>query len=422
MAAFQPGLMSSDSLDQYSQGLSGAYNDIHPPLGSLLLGISGKLTGSPWPVLMAQLLAMGLCMAALVRSPKAREGRWGLVVMGLFLLTPTVWALAVTLWKDVMTAAVLLGAVAALKFRRPAMALVLLMAGVAFRHNAIIAAAPLAIPAVLQWAPKQWSAFRKSQLLAVALVGLVLSPSVVSRALGSTRAWAVGQLFLYDLAGIYAAHPELVSRSMLSNDTSGDEIVRLYTPLHVWQLFGGVEGARPISFTSLDSRRKELRGEWARMIREQPSAWLRHRWASFESMIGASPAPVHYPFHLNIDPNSFQLRVPSEGWLYKTLHEIKMRLANTLVFRGWAWLLLLGGIALVALRRVRQKPIAFCTAMSGLGYALAYLFIGIGSDFRFIYWSIITVFATLALLLTEQSPQEAGTSERGPAASPSAGA
>lgn len=408
-AAFHPGLMSADSLDQYAQGLQGTYNDVHPPLGSWLLGVSGKLVGSPWLVLGIQLLALGACMAALVRSPETRQGRWGLLVMATFLFIPTAWALAVTLWKDVMTAAALLGAVAALKYRRPGIALFLLLAGAAFRHNALIAAIPLAIPTTAQLSARAWGWFRKAQVLATILVALLLSPSVVSRVLDSTRAWAAGQLFLYDLAGIYAAHPDLVSQSMLSGETTDVEITRLYSPLHVWPLFGGVEGARPISFSSIESRRDELLAEWARMIRKQPEAWMRHRLASFASLVGATSGPVYYPFHLNIDPNPFQLRIPSEGWMYKTLHRIKVRVADSLLFRGWAWLLLLGALALVALRSVRQKPIAFCTALSGLGYAFSYLLIGIGSDFRFIYWSVIAAFATLALLITESPTPETGS-------------
>jgi len=416
-AIYQPGLMSADSLDQYGQGLQGVYNDIHPPLGSWLLGLSGKLMGSPMLVLGAQLLALAACMAALVRSPDKNKGRWGIVVMALFLFTPTTWALAVILWKDVMTATVLLGAVAALHYRRPAIALVLLMAGVAFRHNALIAAVPLAIPTIGQLCPKQWGWFRKSQALAVVVVGLVMAPSVVSRALNSNRAWAAGQLLVFDLAGVYTKKPELVSNSLLARETSSGEIARLYSPLHVWPLFGGAEGARPISFSSLHERRPELIAEWGRVIREHPRAWMQHRLASFVNLVGATSSHVFYPFHLDIDPNPFQLRVSSEGWLFQTLHRIKMSVANSLFFRGWAWTLLLGGLTLVALRTVRQKPIAFYTAVSGLGYVTSYLFIGIGGDFRFIYWSVIATFATVALLITEQASAKLA-SEAPPAAAP----
>lgn len=404
-AAFQPGLMSSDSIDQYTQGLNGHYNDVHPPLGSWLLGISGKLAGSPWLALVAQLLAMGGCMAFLVKSPEATKGRWGLVIMGAFLLTPTVWALAVILWKDVMTATVLLGAVTALKYRRPAIALVLLFAGVAFRHNALIAAVPLAIPAVAQLSLPKWRWYQKSFAFVFVVAGLTFSPSLVSRTLNSNRAWAAGQLFLFDLSGIYAAHPELVSQSFLSGETSPDEIVRAYSPLHVGHLFAGHGGTRPIMFASLDPRRKEFVEEWTQMVRKHPTSWMRHRLDSFAGLLGASPGPVFYPFHQSIDPNPFQLRVASEGWLYQRLHAIKLRVADSLLFRGWAWLLMLCTLTAVALRSIRQKPIACCTALSGLGYTLSYLLIGIGSDFRFIYWSIISTFATLALLVTETSPQ-----------------
>src|SRR5438094_10132335 len=71
--AFRPGLMSWDSLQQYEQGLSGQYGNWHPPVVSLLNGIAGRLAGSPWPLLVAQLLAIGMAMALLVRRAPANR-------------------------------------------------------------------------------------------------------------------------------------------------------------------------------------------------------------------------------------------------------------------------------------------------------------------------------------------------------------
>ncbi|WP_338871811.1 hypothetical protein [Myxococcus stipitatus] len=411
--AVQPGLMSGDSLDQYGQGLSGSYADIHPPLGSWLLGLSGRLVGTPWLVLVLQLAMLSGGMALLVRSSDARAGRRGLVVFGAFLLVPTVWALAVVLWKDVMVAALLLGAVAALKGRRPVWALLLLCAGVAYRHNALIAAVPLAIPVVAQWAPSpRWRFPAQALLFMVVVPVLVLTPSVVNRSLHASRAWAAGQLFLYDLSAIYVAHPEAFSNSSLTGDTSPQELAKLYNIHHVWRLFDGAEGARPIPFQSLEARREALVAEWKRVVPQYPTTWMKHRLAVFRRMLGADHFPVWAAFHRQIDPNSWQLRPPTEGYLFQTFHRIEDVVDGSFLFRGWLWMLGLVAVTLVALRKVKRHSLAFFTGLSGLAYASAYLVIGIGSDFRFIYWSVIAVFATLALLVCPPEQAESPSKPR----------
>ncbi|AGC41765.1 hypothetical protein MYSTI_00413 [Myxococcus stipitatus DSM 14675] len=410
-AAVQPGLMSGDSIDQYGQGLAGSYSDIHPPLGSWLIGLSGRLVGSPWLILVLQLAMLSGGMAVLIRSTDARAGRRGLVVFGAFLLIPTVWSLAVVLWKDVMVAALLLCAVVALKSRRPFVALLLLCAGVAYRHNALVAAVPLAIPVVAQLAPAPRWRFPARVLVFICVVpGLVITPLVVSRALHAQKAWAAGQLFLYDLAGVYVAHPESFPGSILEGETSVPELTKLYNISHVWPLLGGMEGARPISFGSLETRRAAFVDEWKRIVRQHPKAWMKHRVTVFRRMLGADPHPVWNAFHQQIDPNPWQLKPPTDGFLFQSMLRIENALSSSFFFRGWVWLLGLLGVSLVALRRVKRHSLAFFTGMSGLAYASAYLVIGIGSDFRFIYWSVIALFATLALLVSP--PEQTDSSSK----------
>src|SRR5438093_10213584 len=94
-SAFRPGLMSWDSLQQYEQGLSGRYGNWHPPVVSLLNGIAARLAGSPWPLLLAQLLAIGACMAFLVRRAPPDRAALALALFCSFLVAPPVWSIGV---------------------------------------------------------------------------------------------------------------------------------------------------------------------------------------------------------------------------------------------------------------------------------------------------------------------------------------
>src|SRR5215217_2077894 len=72
--AFQPGLMSSDSLNMLWQGQTGEYSDWHSPFFAFLLGKAFLLTGSTWPVLALQLLGLALGPVALFGGVAGRRG------------------------------------------------------------------------------------------------------------------------------------------------------------------------------------------------------------------------------------------------------------------------------------------------------------------------------------------------------------
>ncbi len=99
-------------------------------------------------MLLAQLLALSIVMAALVRRTAVHRSAPALALFALYLLTPPVWSLGVILWKDVLMAAAMTLAGVALCSEQFARSLALLVVAVLFRHNAIFAAAPLVLPVV----------------------------------------------------------------------------------------------------------------------------------------------------------------------------------------------------------------------------------------------------------------------------------
>jgi hypothetical protein len=397
--AFQPGLMSWDSLQQYEQGLSGQYGNWHPPVVSLLNGIAGRLAGSPWPLLVGQLLAIGTGMALLARRAPTTRAAAALAIFCGFLVAPPVWSIGVTLWKDVLVGAALLGAVAALDADRPVLALCFTVLGTLCRHNAIVGVVPLALPAV-----NQLIRDRRGRLVAgAAVVGLLaVAPKLAERALGARDEWTLGALLVFDEIAVYSAHPDLLAASPLHEDFTVKDLQYVYSPASCQPIFSGGPEAPRITGASLPPRRQQIRAEWVRVVRADPLAYARHRLLHFRSLVGADGNPVCYPFHVGIHPgNPWGFKLREDGAVYRGLRRLQDRVSNTFLFRGWFWMLALPALAATAWRR-RAAPLAIWTAASGWLYGAAYLLIGVVCDFRYLYWSVLATFAAAALSLRSE--------------------
>lgn len=103
LAAFHPGLMSADSLDQWGQGFVGPIHDYHPALHTLVHRIVSRTFGTPVVIVLLQQAAYAALAALWVRE-LGRLGAplWSLIVTTAFAalwLVPGV--LNVTIWKDV---------------------------------------------------------------------------------------------------------------------------------------------------------------------------------------------------------------------------------------------------------------------------------------------------------------------------------
>ena len=393
--------MSVDSVVQYGQGLERAFSNQHPPFGSMVFGVCGRIAGSPAGVLALQLAMIG-CGFALLARPAARAFGASTILLTLaFLATPSTWAIAVVLWKDVLLAGALLLACAAFRASCTATTLVLLVVAALLRHDAVFAAAPLAVGAAWTAPALRWRSARLGAAT-LAIVAMLLAPRAVERAVGARDVWPVGQLFAYDLAGVYVREPEAFARSSLAHGITLDDIRQRYTAFTAGPLlFAQRPGDRVISFHGLAARR-ELAGEWMRVIRAHPRAYLAHRWSVFRALLGAHGGPAFAPYHEVIAPNPWRLEM-DRGRLYHALVSVRNAARESFVFRGWFWVALSAlGVALGA-GRARRDAVPFWIATSGLAYALAHVGISVASEFRYVYWTALAPFASAAAALAFRS-------------------
>lgn len=234
---FYPGLMTSDSLDQWSQAGNFAFNSAHPPLYGLFIVAIRSVWDSPAAVALVQAVlfaaSCGWLIAVVRRTVDASSfaawaAAWFTAIFPLLPLT------AVTLWKDVPYTAAVIGLTAFVMSAllpgssqrisvRAAIGLSLIMfCAMAMRHNG----PPVAVAAALAL----FFIARKSRLrVLLALVGavilMVLLKGPVSDAIGIERRPVSYVLYSHHIAAhLSAKHlPEAASDRALLHQLNTEQ-------------------------------------------------------------------------------------------------------------------------------------------------------------------------------------------------------
>lgn len=405
LAAFYPGLLSHDSVMQLGEGRRGQYQIWHPPLMAWLLGrFDAVLPGTGGFCLLNGLLLWS-AIAALALACFA--GRWSPAIATLALgLSPPVFALSGLIWKDTgMGAALLLAAsvlIHAERKRRPELliAVVPLVAyATALRHNAMIAAFPLCLWAGAV-AVRRVSSGSVGQWLAGGAVGLALFALLVAQVGWIERLLVedpgpppVQQILVHDLAAISLAEGKLRLPAFMVERAGGltlEELRPLVTPIDIGPLYWG-EGKR-VPLVSDPEEVAGLRAAWWQAVRDRPSAYLAHRFEVFGWLIGR---------HGACDLLPDEPLIPQEPPLWPRfgarMRSILDGLAARGLFHGWIYVALCAAFAAVLCCDPARRSAGLALASSGIGYAAAYLWIGTGCSYRFLWWTALSAMTLLCL-------------------------
>src|SRR5215831_20079259 len=105
--AFWPGLMSTDSIEQYTQAALARYNDHHPPIMALLWSWTNRVVTGPGGMLVVHLALLWGGLWAIAESARRSGLRhaWLIVPIGVL---PWIASIAGVIWKDVGMAYALL--------------------------------------------------------------------------------------------------------------------------------------------------------------------------------------------------------------------------------------------------------------------------------------------------------------------------
>ncbi|MBL0171639.1 MAG: hypothetical protein IPP90_13095 [Gemmatimonadaceae bacterium] len=328
---------------------------------------------------------------------------------------PSVFALLGTLWSDVLLGAALtlfVGLALTGAKRRSRTILVAsilpLFSAMSIRLNALPAIIPLVVWLVALWirVAKQRAA-RPRTLVSVSillLLGMLTTSIVLSRMIavrdsgGITRALQFS--LFHDLAGIAVLTGDLrlpphVYRSIPNIDLS---LVRAsYDPADVARLIYNPRWHSEDFLTTGRAEFRELVHVWQGAIAAHPRAYVRRRLDAVATILQIDS--VYYPFHTGIDANDLGLKFVrgpmydrATSWLYAT---------RGIFFRSWVFAIIAILVLTVGVHRKRWSAVA--VSSSGLLYVAPYTFVTTGSDFRYVWWLVVS--ALIGVLLLELGAQ-----------------
>lgn len=412
-----PGELNNDSISQLQEATRGRYTDWDPPimarLWSLLLPFFGQ---SPAPMLVLHLagywLGVGLLADAMRRAGHGRLA-WVLVACGAFppflylnaviskdagLVSAWAAAMGLVSWFRVQSRPLPLAAVAAV--------VLLLAYGTLVRTNAIFAIGPLAL-----WAFSPGRAPGGRGLLLAAVLGALLAlptSNFINRSVLQARAQHTEHsLFLFDLHGIAVrtGDPALLEPRA---SFSLEQLRACYTPywwdsLSAWgRCAARVHRPPPEGDFSYITLPEGMTVQWARAIAAHPVDYLVHRLKHFNSSLLFLVPRKHVRFtpEYGSGPDWTPIAQVSD-------REVRLDLLRKNP-ASWpaVWLVWGGFLALWLARKPGQStgaavPLALALAISALAYSGAYLLVGVATDMRYHFWSLLALLLATALTLPQ---------------------
>jgi hypothetical protein len=396
VVAFWPGMMSSDSVDQYGQGLSGQYNNRHPPFGSLLLGGTGRLFGTPGPLFLVQLaVILGALVVLVYRAARSGNPRhvalWSIAAVA----CPNLWFIANCLWKDIWFAAAMLVAVVCAQRRRFAGVVVACVVATLMRHNGFFAAIPFIVLGVASWTMSLW----KRALVAGAIVlGLVATPAVANRIFSAEDVWPLAVTTGYDVVGMLAEDPSLYADSPLKSLATQTDFKRHFKLCDPGRFYLHMKGFHPPELTQ---SRDLFETAWRQAILARPLLYLSLRARTYLGGLGLWPG-VQLIMVQDASRKNEWVSWDTDATSYRSLVWLR---DHSLMPPPWAWLAAVIALGVVSIRR--RHWLAVAVTSSGLLYALSFLPATASAEMRYFFWDVLVVLVVPLLLWTKDRADDA---------------
>jgi hypothetical protein len=276
----------------------------------------------------------------------------------------------------------------------------LLAYGGLVRTNAVFGLGPLLLYAL---APASW--LRASRLIMgsviIAALAIPLSQLANRHAFHAKPEYASQSLMLFDLMGI-AVHADDPSLLEPRGTITRDDFIRCYTP-YLWDALSDWGRCADKINRNLDDPSAIVNGltaQWARTIAAHPVAYTKHRLKYFNSSVFFA-VPLK---HIRFTPEFDATRAGIPPLAVITDQEVRLEIVRKNPF-FWpvSWLVWSAGV-LVFLRRAEPLPAVHAARVlivSALGYSSAYLLIGVATDMRYQFWSLMAMVLASVMVLPQ---------------------
>ena len=427
MVAFWPGLMSTDSIEQYIQAALGRYNDHHPPIMAWLWSWTNRVVTGPGGMLTLHLALLWTGLWAIAEGARRHGVRYAWLIVPIGVL-PWIASIAGVVWKDVGMAYALLCAGGLLyladagegrvRFAGFAAAFVLVAYATMVRANGAFAALALAAYAVATVIPRMSVA--RSVAAGAIFVAIVLGgQQLLERKLLDASPRHLSQLvMLFDLSGMSCRGAQIdIPAAFQAPGYDRAALCRAYDPDQVDTLF--FLPASPLRQSFDADAIATLRQDWIAAAMDHPKLYLAHRLHSFAGLLGLHRVPEHYRYlrqpYMQFNPWGFAF-TPN---VFSSAFDASVdALADSGLFSGALWI----GVAalLLAVLAERRMSARFETVLlvSGLMNALPYFFFSLAPNYRFLYWTVLATTVAFVLIILRAFPP-AAHAPAGTQASPS---
>ena len=401
---FYPGVMNYDARYVYSYIGQNPPGDWQSPLMTLLWALIDPIAPGPGSMFLLIVSLYWLAFALLALTVARRS--WVALALPLLALSPPTFVLVGMIWRDVLFAAVwLLAAVLVfaatdrhptLRYWIQAVAFALLAFGVLLRPNAVPAVPVLAAYILC---PARWQLRRAALIYVPALVAFfILVPLVYYGIIGAKREHPLHQIIVFDLGGI----THFTKQNQFPLSWAPDETAliteRCYQPSE-WNFYWNHGPCQFVMRRLVEEKifgTPALADVWWRAVMKHPIAYLQHRAAFMQTFLFGMNTVMWTMDIENSDRIVFADR-PAFMRL-KAMHDA---LEATWVFKPGTWLPLCAALAVLGWRRRDTPEGAFVLGVCGSGavYVATYFFVGVASDFRYSYWTVLAGIAGCVVLL-----------------------
>lgn len=425
-----PGHVSMDSSMQLWEAWLGESVTWNPPMSSAMLrwlgpgpdGAGRMMAFNAFGTYVA--LAGAAAAMLLVRAGRSRKWGWGAsAVVALVLLNPILFLYVGILWKDVLFSTMMLlgaslGLVACIMQGRwkwaPALAsVVILGVGLHVRQQGIFVAPTLALASVVAvaWGPRPRVEMTRNAviILMVFVAAWWLSSRLMAATIHTPPQYGnqVGLqgVMQYDTVGTVAfSKTPSDAFPIPMNDRLRAEILRVYSVDR-----GDFQWSSPAVTQWLSAPGYEgVKQRWLTLVREEPKAYLSHKFGAFGSLMNIEGVKACLPIHIGIVGHDEYLRQigfePGLDRYDQRIYGWSQLIIRWPIYRHWTYalaLLVAGVVVLTALRPSRLKwGLVAVGVATALLYA-SYLPTSIACDFRYLFSAICLVSLIWIVVLLE---------------------